>query len=81
MDLITSSMPQWTAVIDTSMRKKYNGGIGGRTIYSVGATNSTLPLVSSGRKSISFLLPLASKVQKYSGGTVKGNFSLSIYKV
>lgn len=49
LKVLTSSIPLLIADIDTSMRKKYIGGIGGRTIYSVGATNSTLPLVSSGR--------------------------------
>lgn len=47
-DVVTSSRPDWTAATETSIRKKYEGGIGGRTIYSVGATNSTLPLESSG---------------------------------
>lgn len=49
LKVLTSSIPLLIADIDTSMRKKYIGGIGGRTIYSVGATNSTLPFVSSGR--------------------------------
>ena len=48
-EVLTSIIPLLTADIETSMRKKYTGGIGGRTIYSAGATNSTEPLVSSGR--------------------------------
>lgn len=66
-------MPLLAAAIETSMRKKNNGGIGGRTIYSVGATNSTLPFVSSGRWSKSTLLPVASKWAKYSPGTKNGS--------
>ena len=49
IEMFTSNIPLLTADIETSIRKKYSGGIGGRTIYSVGATKSTLPLVSSGR--------------------------------
>lgn len=49
IEMFTSNIPLLTAAIETSIRKKYSGGIGGRTIYSVGATKSTLPLVSSGR--------------------------------
>lgn len=62
--LLTSSIPLLTAETDTSMRKKYRGGMGGRTIYSVGATNSTLPFASSGRWSASILLPVASRWAK-----------------
>lgn len=47
--VLTSIMPLLTADMETSMRKKYTGGMGGRTIYSAGATNSTVPFVSSGR--------------------------------
>lgn len=49
LKILTSTIPLLTADADTSMMKKYDGGIGGRTIYSVGAINSTLPVVSSGR--------------------------------
>jgi hypothetical protein len=42
------TMPHPTAVADTSMTKKKEGGIGARTMYSAGATHSTLPWDSSG---------------------------------
>lgn len=45
IEILTSNIPLLTAAIEASIRKKYSGGIGGRTIYSVGATKSTLPLV------------------------------------
>ena len=59
-----ASTPLWTAPAETSMTKKYDGGWGGRTMYSDGATNSTTPSESSGRASRSRRLPSASRWQK-----------------
>jgi hypothetical protein len=67
--IFTFTIPDFTADNETSIRKKYTGGIGGRTIYSVGATNSTLPLESSGLSSASRRRPFSSKGLKYSTGT------------
>lgn len=75
--LCTSSTPLLAADNDTSMRKKYSGGIGGRTIYSAGAINSILPFKSSGRWSKSTLLPLASKCAKYSPWTGHKKFKIN----
>jgi hypothetical protein len=67
--IFTFTIPDFTAGNETSIRKKYTGGIGGRTIYSVEATNSTLPLESSGLSSASRRRPFSSKGLKYSTGT------------
>ena len=45
----------------TSMTKTKTGACGGRTMYSTGATNSTLPRLSSGREAASTRTPCASK--------------------
>ena len=46
---IVVSMPLDTDAYVRSMRNTYTGGCGGRTMYSRGATNSTIPELSSGR--------------------------------
>mmetsp|Transcript_28698 Transcript_28698/g.93220 ORF Transcript_28698/g.93220 Transcript_28698/m.93220 type:complete len:225 (-) Transcript_28698:810-1484(-) len=64
-----SSMPDATAWYDTSITNTYTGGCGGRTMYSAGATISTSPRASSGRRSRSSRVPAASRRPKYAGGT------------
>ena len=66
------SIPDATAVYETSTRKRKTGGCGGRTMYSAGATNSTVPSVSSGRSRRSRRSPFASSSQKYSLETAVG---------
>jgi hypothetical protein len=55
--------PVCIAFIETSMRKKYTAGIGSRTMYSFVATNSTVPLHSSGLSSTSLRLPSGPRLQ------------------
>ena len=58
-DTAAPTMPQPTAVADTSMTKKKEGGIGARTMYSAGATHSTEPVLNSGCVPLSRRAPVA----------------------
>ena len=54
---LTCSIPLDIAVYDTSNTNMNTGGMGGRTMYSAGATISTMPWLSSGRFSWSKRVP------------------------
>ena len=58
------SAPRETLAALTSMTNTYTGACGGRTMYSTGATNSTLPMLSSGREAVSTRTPSASVGEK-----------------
>ena len=54
--------PDCTAAGFTSTQKNNAGAMGGRTMYSAGATYSTLPRHSSGRSVQSWRLPSAPRL-------------------